>query len=371
VKPTRAALLLILALLALTLVVAACGGEGTTLTQAVTTASQASTSTTATSSSTASSPNTWTKLNPAGTLPSARSWSSMAYDPGTSRVIMFGGGTVGGPTLFNDTWAYDPAANTWTELDPQGTLPAGRSSHQMVYAAGGGRLIMFGGRDLAGSSLNDTWAYDPAANTWTELDPQGTLPARRTLYQMVYDPSSGLIILFGGRSGGGVFLNDTWAYDPAANNWTELKPSGTLPPPRALCGMAYDPAAHRLIMFAGATFTRDDDWHWFDDTWAYDPAANTWTDLSPEGESPSERDGPSMVYDPSSGLIILFGGMHNDTWAYDATANAWTDLSPAGTVPSVRDYQSMVYAPPTGRAIMFGGLSDTEGDLGDTWAYRP
>jgi len=162
------------------------------------------------------------------------------------------------------------------------------------------------------------------------------------------------------NSGGGL--------EQERNTWTDLEPSGTLPSARASSSMAYDPGTRRLIMFGGGTVGGSAR---FNDTWAYDPAANTWTELSPRGESPSERDGSSMVYDPSSGLIILFGGMYNDTWAYDATANAWTDLSPAGTVPSVRDYQSMVYAPPTGQAIMFGGHSDTEGDLGDTWAYRP
>ena len=61
--------------------------------------------------------------------------------------------------------------------------------------------------------------------------------------------------MFGGRSGSGAdsveFLNDTWAYDPVANTWTELDPSGTLPPARAMHAMACDPVANRLIVFGG------------------------------------------------------------------------------------------------------------------------
>ncbi len=88
-------------------------------------------------------------------------------------------------------------------------------------------------------------------------------------------------------------LGDIWAYDPAANTWSELKPAGTLPSARANPAMAYDPATHRLIMFGGfdGTETR------FGDTWAYDPAANTWSELSPTGTLPPARAGSQMVYD--------------------------------------------------------------------------
>ena len=50
----------------------------------------------------------------------------MAYDPTTRRLIMFGGRRrqSAGYVTFNDTWAYDPVANTWTELKPAGTPAA-------------------------------------------------------------------------------------------------------------------------------------------------------------------------------------------------------------------------------------------------------
>ena len=40
-------------------------------------------------------------------------------------MILFGGAS--GRTLLNDTWAYDLAANTWTELKPTGTVPSARA----------------------------------------------------------------------------------------------------------------------------------------------------------------------------------------------------------------------------------------------------
>jgi hypothetical protein len=97
------------------------------------------------------------------------------------------------------------------------------------------------------------------------------------------------------------------------------------------------------------------------------------------GESPSARGGHAMAYDPVSSNVILFGGVDfnsesdevpNDTWAYDSAANTWTSLNPSGDVPEGRLYPSMVYDPASRRIILFGGVSP-DGMLGDTWAYDP
>ena len=79
-------------------------------------------------------------------------------------------------------------------------------------------------------ALNDTWAYDPVANAWTELKPSGTLPPPAPRHAMAYDPVTRRLILFGGFGEHRRSLNDTWAYDPAANAWTELKPCGHAAP---------------------------------------------------------------------------------------------------------------------------------------------
>ena len=274
---------------------------------------------------------------------------------------MFGGcadESAASRTYMNDTWAYDPTANVWTKLNPSGTPPPALG-FTMAYDPATRRLVMFGGRDDT-ARLNDTWAYDPAANTWTDLKPSGALPVARAGPAMAYDPASGRMIMFGGRSGENQFLDDTWSYDPAGNSWTELSPSGNLPPARGQPAMAYDPAAHRLIMFGGWDLDTD-----FNDTWAYDPTKNIWTELKPQGALPPERSGHDLVYDPSRSLFIMFGGQtttnqpvdcFNDTWAYQPAANTWTKLAdPSGVAPLPRTGQSMVFDPSSGRMIMFGG----------------
>ena len=68
----------------------------------------------------------------------------MAYDPVTHRSDHVRRQERYGTSL-DDTWAYDPTANTWTELEPSGTLPSARSGQSMTYDPARGRLIMFGG----------------------------------------------------------------------------------------------------------------------------------------------------------------------------------------------------------------------------------
>jgi len=354
------------------------GDNGTTATTAVGTASTlpGETTTTASTTTTTTGPgqttvplaaNTWVDLNPAG-RPLSRERGALAYDPSTGRAILFGGWHGG---VLGDTWAYDPAANTWTDLAPTGGSPSPRGFAAMARDPGSGHLILFGGYD-GSAYLNDTWAYDPVANTWANLDPSGDLPPARGFAGLAWDTTTGRIILFGGSTGG--YLNDTWAYDPAANTWANLNPPGELPAARSAPSLAYDPGSGRVILFGGVGEGNAP----LADTWAYDPAVNAWANLNPTGSWPAARGAASMTLDPASGRMILFGGGvggvdggdFNDLWAYDPAANAWTQLSPAGAAPSLRWGSAAFHDPVSGAIVFFGGMGEfTYYDA--TWAYRP
>ncbi|MCX5977649.1 MAG: hypothetical protein NTV33_12735 [Coprothermobacterota bacterium] len=152
--------------------------------------------------------NSWTNLNPANP-PSARYGHAMVYDSSRGKVILFGGANNSGS--LNDTWSYDPVANSWTQYSP-GFSPSARSGHAMVYDSTRGKVILFGGYSSSYSYRNDTWSYDPLANRWTNLNPANP-PSTRRYHAMVYDSARGKVILFGGENGGNYF-NDTWSYDP-------------------------------------------------------------------------------------------------------------------------------------------------------------
>jgi hypothetical protein len=71
---------------------------------------------------------------------------------------------------------------------------------------------------VAAGTLNDTWIYDPVANTWALALAGGSdTPSPRIDHGMVYDPKADRVILFGGRSADGKTAdlpNKTWEYIP-------------------------------------------------------------------------------------------------------------------------------------------------------------
>ena len=121
---------------------------------------------------------------------------------------MFGG--FEGPTDFNDTWVYDPTTNRWRNLRPSGLAPSARAGASLAYDSSTDQVIMSGGSTNDGSPFNDTWAYDPAANRWIELLPSGIAPSG----PMVYDAPSGKVLLFGEGATNSTTVTDTWAYTP-------------------------------------------------------------------------------------------------------------------------------------------------------------
>ncbi len=311
----------------------------------------------------------WTDLAPVGESPPARSEHGAAYDTTNGLLVLFGGWDKANVT-FNDTWTYDAALNTWNKVTLAGKLPPARAQHQMVYDPAGGKVILFGGISKAnGTQLKDIWSYDPTAKVWTELKPTGTGPSARSSFSMVYDDAAQKLILFGGWSKAtSAHLNDTWAYDPAANTWTELKPTGTLPTARGSHSMAYDQVESKIILFGGT-----DSSAYFNDTWVFDTAATTWTQVTPSGELPPIRAGHRLAYDPASATVVLFGGWdgtayYNDTWAFDFVGSTWTNLDII-IAPPARDSHSLTYVAATNKLMLFGGFVGGTDVSEDSWSY--
>jgi hypothetical protein len=91
----------------------------------------------------------------------------MAYDPHTRRVILFGG-IDSQLVCYDDTWAFDPASGTWTEVALEGERPLARGRVMLAYSADIDKLVLFGGAavqadDTGGFGylvyLNDLWVY--------------------------------------------------------------------------------------------------------------------------------------------------------------------------------------------------------------------
>ncbi len=181
----------------------------------------------------------------------------------------------------NETWAYDLNTNTWTAMNPA-RRPAGRNWGQMAYIPTIDRVLLFSGWSGDATLMNeltgDTWLYDYNHDTWEQLRPS-SVPARRHFASMVYMASVDRVLLYGGQTReGGPFLSDLWTFDPTTLNWEELHPA-TDPGKRGQYGMAYDSKADKVVLFGGGGTSMGGPYT--DETWLYDPQANTWTNVTP------------------------------------------------------------------------------------------
>jgi hypothetical protein len=117
------------------------------------------------------SADTWTNMKPT-TSPPSRVYHAMAYEPVSNRIVLFGGvveetadESTNSERPLGDTWAYDPNGNVWTQLSTS-TAPSARGWHSMAYDAGSRKVILFGGGIKRGQPLGDTWLFDSTTNAW-------------------------------------------------------------------------------------------------------------------------------------------------------------------------------------------------------------
>ena len=161
------------------------------------------------------STNTWQKMHPAKS-PDFGNWGGFIYDERSDRILYLGGDK---PAALSDVWKYDYNRDTWSEVNtPSGPDP--RVYPGLAYDSRTGLIYLFGGAVGGEDPLGDTWAYDPTTNLWSELHPTRS-PSSRSWHAMAYDVTSGKVVLFGGGHNRGAFKNETWIYDPVANNWAQ------------------------------------------------------------------------------------------------------------------------------------------------------
>lgn len=159
----------------------------------------------------------WEQMRLDGSPP-GRNFHHMAYDVDSDRVILFSSGTTA--ETFGDTWAYDYDSDTWAQMAPTESPPP-RSYGAMAYDPVSDRMILFGGVDLAEDPMADTWAYDYDSDSWAELKPE-TSPSARGWHAMALDDQTGRIVMFGGGGSRSHYTNETWLFDPADQTWTEV-----------------------------------------------------------------------------------------------------------------------------------------------------
>ncbi|HTS49579.1 MAG TPA: IPT/TIG domain-containing protein [Bryobacteraceae bacterium] len=284
----------------------------------------------------------------------------MAYDVVHSQVVMFGGVDMNGNTL-GDTWVWD--GSNWTQKFP-GTSPPARLAASMAYDAGHSQVVLFGGSSgFFGVTLNDTWTWDGA--NWTKMSPQNNA-STSSQFPMAYDAVHSQVVLLGGTG------NETWLWNGL--NWNKQLPQ-TSPPSRQDSAMVFDAGIGQVVIFGGqdtnfSSFTE------FNDTWVWD--GSNWM-RKPSNTQMIGRSRHAMAYDAEHKQVVMFGGTYAhgvlpgnflpiDTWTWDGSD--WTKQSPL-TTPPERERSAMAYDAAHSQVVMFGGVGEAGSGTyyNDTWTW--
>jgi len=303
-------------------------------------------------------------INPTFTIdPGHRGAYAMVHDSARGHVLLFGGQTwTTVHTLFNDTWTYDGVQ--WKNITPPGTSPSPRFLSAMAHDPNRARAVLFGGH--AGSIVQDTWEWDGVS--WTQITVKGPIPPARHGHGMAYDPIRKNIVMFGGYIGSNKYLGDTWTYDDTTSKWIQMNPSNA-PSARSNFSMVFDPTRGKTLLFGGFNNSGSlcELWEWDGTNWARVPQTTPW---------PPHRYSCAFGYDPVQRSMVLFGGVYmssgnhyrNDTWRLSGR-NTWTSLTISGPCPSARGYASMVYDTRRARFVLYGGTIINTSSFDDTWEF--
>ena len=319
-----------------------------------------------------------------GLEPPARTNMSLAYDPATKQLVLFGGAIGSGNAArpAGDTWTWSPRG--WSRASTAGPSP--RENANVVYDAATRQLVLFGGdtwqtTDYTSTqgvltTLSDTWTWN--GTSWTcraGCSGPDTGPGPRVAASLAYYPPGRQLVLFGGRPlchnldcGEGITLGDTWTW--SGSSWTQRgQLSLTGPAARSDANLVYDPNSKRLVLhggegsFGGQGGTSGN-LTLLGDTWAWDGA--TWRELASSG--PKRMQANAFYHDASKELVLVggycdatsptFGGvaepispLSGDTWVWNG--QSWRLAGSATGAANVQS-QLATYDPANGRAVLYG-----------------
>jgi hypothetical protein len=295
----------------------------------------------------------------------------IALDARRRTVVMAGGSVL---SAISETWEWD---GRWTR---RGDLPVALSGIQMAYDVVRDEMIVFG-VDAGNNAAMHRLAR--STGTWGTPVPAGSDgPSRRVSYAMVYDEELDRVVMFGGANAGGVALADTWLWNGADSTWTEVTPAES-PSPRANPAAVYDPIRKSVLIFGGAdgippNFELNAElWEW-----SLDPGGEHRWHRRVATVAPPGRTGAAMAWDPARRRVVLFGGLAGqlpgndpdllgDTWELEWVGDEprWTPIA-TSTSPANRTGARMTPALDGAGVTVFGGIGvDLEG-LSDVFTMR-
>lgn len=238
-------------------------------------------------------------------------------DPTRQELIVLGGRGSG----FEETKTaeiVDLATGTVTPLDaPDATAhPVGCHA---VFLPDRDEGYVFGGAGQGAGFTAGLWRYTPADHALTAVDaPAG--PEARYDGAFRYPEEGGPVWLAGGMGAAGgapKFFADVWKLDPASGTWTEVVPSGAMPPGRRLPWVAFSGDGAALVMGFGSDSAAGSSM--LGDLWHLDLGTGAWSEIPSDGDaSPGSRGFAMWLPGPEGSAGLLSGGLAELGIAKDA-----------------------------------------------------
>jgi N-acetylneuraminic acid mutarotase len=252
-------------------------------------------------------------------------WTAIATFPGVGRssAVAFtinGKAYVGlgsdGLNFLNDFYAYDPIANTWTAEDEiadfEGTARIGAVAFGIADKG-------YVGAGFDNNYLFDFWAYDPATNDW---EPKSDILGAKRMNAFSFVIKDKAYV--GGGKNNGTLVQTFYSYDPTTDVWTTMNDlqddkidddandkgyaiARELASTFVISGLGY--------VVGGAKTNIDSE------TWQYNPDTDTWRKMNSfEGNPRISAVGYSIgnlgyVATGRSSSLYL-----DDVWSFDPTA---------------------------------------------------
>ncbi len=271
-----------------------------------------------------------------GPIMPAHTWDAFCYDHRSRRLVWGMGASpaaqlsthayfTGTPlaeleraadAAFTPMWFFDPDRKRWIHYRTEGPRAALRGmGATMVYLPDAGTILWYVAAQNVSPHAFEMWRFDPAADRWTELRPNGgksiaVLATKERVapmseQQSAYSPKHRLLV--------SVLRHETFVYDVEADLWSRAAPDERIFGHDAQSVFAYDSRAEEFLLAfppqgKGKAMSLA----------AFSPLERRWRLIEPGGPGiPQTKYGMYMgYYDPRHNVFVVQGRTSDRVWVY-------------------------------------------------------
>jgi N-acetylneuraminic acid mutarotase len=295
---------------------------------------------------------------------------AVSFVIGDTAYVGTGISNVDGGTVLNSFYKYDAVKDNWTMIASltdvnDATRNLGRSGASAFAAAGKGYVAT--GIDFDGRTLNDTWAYTPATNSWQS---RADFPGAKRYWGVGF--AIGDMGYIGTGYDGNNNMSDFYKYNPNSDSWspaTALKDKR-----RQATAFVIGDSAYVVAGTSTASST--------DRMYVYSASNDIWNEkarITNVTDETFDDDYTTIARYGAVAFVIknkayLATGSNATTWEYDPINDRWTEktafdgasrTSAVGFSVLGRGFLGLGYSASTNLEDLYEFLPDAENDTND------